>query len=147
MKERNLLIEKILSNFQAIKRTIASEGHNMHKDFGITITQTTVLFMLKKKGEMNVTELANILGVSKSAATQLIDGLAKQKYVTREGDESDRRVFQIKLSKKGIKYLAMIRKKAFEKIFTVFEALDENELKQLVNITNKILVQKEESPE
>ena len=119
----------------------------MNKDLGLTFTQATVLFLLKKKGEMNVTELSGILGVSKSAATQLVDGLARHEFLTREGDEIDRRVFKIKLSSKGLKFMESLRKKVFSKFSSVFEPLTETELKQLVEITNKLITNNEKNKE
>ncbi len=126
---------------------MATEGYHMNKELGLTFTQATVLFMLKKKGELNVTELADILGVSKSAATQLIDGLAKHEFLTRESDEIDRRVFKIKLSLKGLKYMESLRKKVFCKFSFVFESLTKDELNQLVKITNKLIKKNEKNKE
>ncbi len=139
MNKRNIQIEKIFKNFHAIKRMIAFEKQCMNNNFGMTVTQAMVLFMLKNKKEMNVTEIANMLGVTKSAATQLIDGLIKNKFVIREVDDIDRRIFRIKPSNKGVKYLENTRKKAFDKIFTFFEILSETEIKQLNIITTKLL--------
>ena len=142
MKEKDQLIEKIINNFQAIKRSIATEGHFMTKDNTVTMAQVTVLFFLQKNGGMNLTEIAGILGISKSAVTQLVEGLVKQKLVIREGDLSDRRILHVKPSVKGENYLESVRKKSFNKIFTIFEVLNNQELKELELVTSKLIKQK-----
>jgi len=142
MEIKNILIEKILNNFQSIKRTLVNERHFATKDCNITMAQITVLFLLKKNGEMNLTDIAGVLGISKSAVTQLVEGLIKQDLIIREGDLSDRRILHIKPSVKGKRFLETMRKKSFEKIFTIFEILSENELKELEKITTKLTEQK-----
>ena len=138
IKEKDLLIEKIINNFQSIKRKIATEGHFMTKDVSITMAQVTVLFLLQKNSEMNLTEISEVLGITKSAVTQLVEGLAKQKLIVRESDLCDRRIHHIKPSEKGTIYLETLRKKSFKKIFTIFEILNEQELKELEQITSKL---------
>jgi DNA-binding MarR family transcriptional regulator len=111
----------------------------MNRGFDITIAQATVLLMLYKNKEMTTTEIANLLGISKSATTQLVDGLAKKDFITRESDEGDRRIFRIRPSAQGTKFLEKMKRRRFDKVFTVFEVLNEEELKQLVKITTKLL--------
>lgn len=143
MEDRNLLIEKILGNFHAIKHSLSSEGHFTDKGSGITITQATVLFMLKKNGEMSYTEMAKILGISKSATTQLIDSLTRHDFISRQVDATDKRVYRLTLSSKGLKFLKSLRQKAFDQTFTIFGALSIEELKQLDKITSKLAINKE----
>ena len=53
------------------------------------------------RGESNVGELAQALGVSKQTASALIDTLVERGYCTREIDESDRRRTKIELTVRG----------------------------------------------
>lgn len=145
MSIKNERIEKILSNFQAIKRALMSEGHALSKNYCMTMSQSTVLFLLKNDGAMNLSEVAGVLGISKSATTQLVDGLEKQGLVVRESDASDRRALVLKVSPKGLKYMQDIKKKSFEKVFTIFEVLDEDELEQLEQITSKLIQTKRDA--
>ena len=138
MFQRKPIIESIVNNLQSIKRVLASGGHTVNKGLGITMTQASVLFLIKHKGTMNVTEIANALGVTKSAATQLIDGLVRQNFVVRETDREDRRVLKINLSDTSRKRIADLRGKTVKMLSTKFDILSDKELVNLGKITQKL---------
>ncbi len=140
---REKIIEEILDKIHAIKRTFSSGMCPMHKDCNLTITQATVLFMLKKHGQINLTELSTLLGISKSATTQLVNTLEKQGLVIRESDAIDKRVVRIKPSQKGVEYIETKKKVVFDKIYAIFETLDESELIELNKIMTKLINSKE----
>lgn len=138
MKQKKEMIEDIVNNFQSIKRQIATKNHEAAKDLGITLSQTGVLFLIKHKKCLGVTEIANVLGISKSAATQLVDGLVENHFLTRKEDKNDRRFTKIELTEKSKKHLTIIRNKTFENFSTIFETLTSKELTELSKITKKL---------
>lgn len=64
-------------------------------------SQRIVLRALANNGPYQVSEVANQLGVTLSAATGLVDRLVKAKLVTRERDQEDRRVVWVKITPEG----------------------------------------------
>jgi DNA-binding MarR family transcriptional regulator len=64
-------------------------------------SQRKVLRALVDKGPCQVSEVANQLGVTLSAATGLVDRLVKAKLVTRDRDQRDRRVVWVKVTPDG----------------------------------------------
>lgn len=139
MTQRKTTIESIVANMQFIRRVLARKGLSLNKNCGITMTQATVLFLIKQQGHMSITSISNKLGVSKSASSQLVDNLVAQNIIMRETDEEDRRILKIKFTDQGKSYLETIRTKMAENLSTIFGALDDNELTQLNSITEKLL--------
>ena len=80
-------IEAIFKNFHAIKRAYSHGSRFSHRHFGVTMTQASVLMLLMHEGRKTMSEVALALGVSKSAATQLLDSLIEQGFVERTQDE------------------------------------------------------------
>lgn len=64
-------------------------------------SQRVVLRALVDHGPQQVTEVANHLNVTLSAATGMVDRLVKAKLVTRDRDQKDRRVVWVKVTPEG----------------------------------------------
>lgn len=64
-------------------------------------SQRIVLRALVDHGPCQVSEVANHLSVTLSAATGLVDRLVKAKLVTRDRDQKDRRVVWVKVTPEG----------------------------------------------
>lgn len=85
-----------------------------------------------------MSDLASVLGVSKSAATQLLESLIERGLVVREQDKDDRRIAYVGLSGKGRRHLKKVRTGGTERITQLFDVLDDAELDQVENITRKL---------
>ena len=57
----------------------------------VTPTQTGILFLLKRKNGMTMTELSQVLAADNSTMTGLVDRLEKSGFVVREASPTDRR--------------------------------------------------------
>jgi len=109
-------------------------GRSSHVTFG----QIGILFMLKEKGGLRNTEIAKQLGVSPSAATQLLAGLEAHGFVEREQASTDRRVAYISLSSKGSRHIERLRRRKVDEFYQIFSVLEDAEIEQLVQITAKL---------
>ncbi len=76
------------------------------RDNGLTMPQLGTMFHLSQKGACGVSDIGSDLGVSNSAASQMLERLVQIKLVTRSEDPDDRRVKQIVLTDKGRQILA-----------------------------------------
>ena len=135
---RDKRIEKIIKNFHAIKRIYADGNRFASNQFGIGISQVSVLFLLLHKGSLSVSEIATVLGVSRSAATQLLSTLIEKEYVTKETGSRDKRSVIVTLSAKGKTHLKEQRKKAMSRFDDIFVVLSDEELAQIETITAKL---------
>lgn len=71
------------------------------KAAGWSMTHYFVFMQLYKQGASTVSDLAAFLGVTKAAASQIIDGLVKQGIATRTEDADDRRFTHVALTEQG----------------------------------------------
>lgn len=136
---REQYIEAIFKNFHAIKRAYSHGSRFSHRHFGVTMTQASVLMLLMREGRKTMSEVALALGVSKSAATQLLDGLIEQGFVERTQDEKDRRVAYVELSSNGLRHFRRVRRGGARKMTQLFDLLTDEELEQIETITAKLV--------
>ncbi len=131
-------IETIFQNFHAIKRAFSHSSRFSNEHFGVTMTQASALMLLMHEGGKTMGEIAAALGVSKSAASQLLDGLIEQGFVDREQSEDDKRVVRVSLSDAGYRHFKQVREQGGQKIAELFDLLNDEELVQIESITSKL---------
>jgi DNA-binding MarR family transcriptional regulator len=78
-------------------------------------TQFTILKILSVSGPYTVSSIANILLISRAAASKNIDKLVRQKLVNRKITLEDRRVMEVTLTDKGLAIIKKYEKVRFEK--------------------------------
>ncbi len=75
-------------------RSIAAE------DFCISVEQFQILRQIHL-GNSSVSKLAEVRGISRSAASQVVDGLVGKDLVTRQQNSADRRNYRLELTERG----------------------------------------------
>lgn len=75
------------------------------RESGLSMSQLGALFQIRRRGSSGVTDLGDDLGVTSSAASQLLERLVLQGLILRSEDPSDRRVKQLVLTEKGLQVL------------------------------------------
>jgi DNA-binding MarR family transcriptional regulator len=75
------------------------------REIGLSMSQLGALSYIHHKGSSGVTDLADHLGVTSAAASQMLERLVQQGLILRSVDPSDRRVKQIQLTEKGLQIL------------------------------------------
>jgi len=95
-----------------LQEWIAVFMHRSMRDFmayarasGLSMSQLGALFQVHHRGFSAVTDLGDDLGVTSSAASQMLERLVQQGLILRSEDPSDRRVKQIVLTDKGHRVL------------------------------------------
>jgi DNA-binding MarR family transcriptional regulator len=71
------------------------------RESGLSMSQVGALFQIQHRGSSGVTDLGDELGVTSSAASQMLERLVQQELILRSEDPSDRRVKQLVLTDKG----------------------------------------------
>jgi DNA-binding MarR family transcriptional regulator len=61
-----------------------------------------------RDGSITVTEVAALLGMTKQAASKLVEGMVREGYLRRSEDPDDARSKQLKLSAKGQRLLRVV---------------------------------------
>ncbi len=86
--------------------------HRSMRDFrrflgesGLTYVQFSVLMRLHHGGHCGVSEIGEQFGVSRAAASQMVDRLVQMGLVDRQEDPNDRRVRRLTLTEKGCAFV------------------------------------------
>lgn len=120
---------------------MAKEGDRLLRPFGLTISQFDVLMLLKyqaPEGEINQTQLGQMLLVNRSNVTGLVDRMEQAGWVERNAHGVDRRVKLVRLTATGRKLLDKAEKVYFTRIEEVIGALAPNEYKQLCTLLERL---------
>lgn len=125
------LLRKVsAASFEAFSAITAEYGlHPMH--FGM-------LSILASDGPISQQELSQRTGVDPSTMVARNDVLEELGLIERRRSETDRRSYQILLTKKGEKTLATLQKKAAEFMKHFFRDLDRDELYELNRLLTKL---------
>jgi DNA-binding MarR family transcriptional regulator len=98
---------------------------------GISMTQLHVLNLLDRHGEMAMSRLADMLDVSMSAATGLVDRIEEHGYVERLRVPSDRRVVLTRITELGQQLLHDVDYVQRETLERILDRLDDTQLRRL----------------
>ncbi len=139
MASRKQKIEDLIENFHSLRRTMIFHAGAGVKIPRITPSQWGVLMFIEQKGKSTVKDVANAMGITSSAATQLVDGLVLSRYITREASTEDRRTVILALSAKVKAQVEKMKKEGLQKFIKLFEALSDKELDQYILLNKKIV--------
>ena len=139
MTNRKQKIEELVENFQSLKRTMVFRATPSMKIPRITPSQWGLLMFVEQRGKSTVKEAAKALGITSSAATQLVDGLVISGYVKRETQAKDRREVVLTLSNKTKAEVDKMKKQGLQKFLKFFEVLNDKEFNQYILLNKKIV--------
>jgi DNA-binding MarR family transcriptional regulator len=95
----------IIADFRAAMTMLKCASSERVLRLGISMAQLHILYTLQRNGEMPMSRLAELLNVSLSNATGLIDRIEERGYVERTRVPEDRRVVKIRLTADGSRML------------------------------------------
>jgi DNA-binding MarR family transcriptional regulator len=115
----DVLVERIMDEFHAAIRELRCAGMGRLVKSGVSMTNLHVLGLLSRHGEMPMSRLAEVLDVSVSNATGLIDRMEERGLVERVRVPDDRRIVMVRVSGAGERVLEeaeVLRRDLVEKI-------------------------------
>jgi DNA-binding MarR family transcriptional regulator len=133
--KREDLIQQIVEDLARCQRP-ASAG--VWKVLGLSHAQLGMLFMLRYHRQASPKQIADFLGVSKSAVSQLLDPLVDKGLVNRQNDPKDRRIIRLSLTPKGLQMLKKMHRLKFAGVRSALNSLDTKELNQLAGLQSKV---------
>ncbi len=98
---------------------------------GVSMTHLHVLWLLEEHGELPMSRVAELLDVSLSNATGLVDRMVERGLVERVRVPDDRRVVLVRLTAAGQGALADIQIMRQDLTLTILERLDDGQLERL----------------
>lgn len=136
MEDKNVfkLIHTIqkFSNYAIIQWTKATQNR-------IGISPILVLVELRAHGPQKQSDLAQTLGFTPGAVTNIANKLIEFKLAERKYDASDRRKIYLAITEDGIEVLKDAQLKGQLFYEELFQVLDQEELQQFLDIYEKLL--------
>lgn len=105
---------------------------------GLSRPQAEALHLLSCRDWATIKLMAELLGISSSAATQLTEGLAQMQLVSRSEDPEDRRVVQVRLTAGGRHKVKALRAASREYIEGFLADMTDAEIDHLLKLLNKL---------
>jgi DNA-binding MarR family transcriptional regulator len=105
----------------------------------VTVAEWVVLREMYDKQEMSPSVLADVTGMTRGAASKLIDRLVHKKLVSRRGRTDDRRYQDIELTAEGRRLVPTLAAIADENDEEFFKALSTGERAALVATLKKLV--------
>lgn len=88
----------IVQLMKKVMNTMRQRMHNHFKEINLTGPQGALVGTISHYGEMKVSDLSEILGLSNSTVSGIIDRLEKQGLIERIRSKEDRRVVYVKIT-------------------------------------------------
>ncbi len=128
-----------MESFGSLRRVMSFHPVRTAKMPRITPAQWGALMLVEQRGKSTVRDVARALGITSSAATQLVDGLVESGYVVKKVNAEDRRVISLTLSSKTKVQVEAMKKQALQKFLKFFEVLNDTEFNQYIMLNKKIV--------
>ena len=91
MLEMDPLVSTLYEAFSIFRRRLMGNLFVFARDKGLSMGQFGALLHINQKGGCGVSDIGSDLGITNSAASQMLDRLVQVKLISRTEDPSDRR--------------------------------------------------------
>lgn len=91
----------IIADFRATMSQIKCASSERLLRLGVSMAQLHIMYTLQRAGEMTMSHLADVLNVSLSNATGLIDRLEERGFIERHRVPTDRRIVLVRVTPAG----------------------------------------------
>jgi len=132
------MLEQILHRFHVFRNLAKAKATALGPEHFVTHARWFVLMMIEHFQARSIKDIAGMMEVSSSAATQLVDALVYDGFVVRREDPKDRRFVQLEVTSKGKRHITATKEKRIREMQGLFEAFSDKELEELLRLLNKI---------
>lgn len=113
--------------------------HAISKSCEVPQSHIKVLFVLKNRGPVAMSDMAKRLSISKPNLTPIIDKLIADEHVERTANPKDRRILLISLTEKGKAYLESLHEHVKEHSREKLKGLPPEDVDTLLECSARIL--------
>lgn len=99
--DSNCCIDEVGFMIQKLVRAIHLFERDQIKTQGFTTSQCYTILELYKSGSLTMNELSERMDLNSSTMTRILDNLVRDNYISRDKDESDRRIVVVSLTDAG----------------------------------------------
>lgn len=98
----------IIADFRATMGQLKCASSERLLRLGVSMAQLHIMFSVQRSGEMTMSHLAEVMNVSLSNATGLIDRMEERGYIERDRVATDRRIVLVRVTPAGEKMLGEV---------------------------------------
>jgi len=117
---------------------------SMYKD--ITVSQLQTIISIYNHGEVSMTQLSALTGVSPPSASAMVDRLVEKGILMREHSARDRRKVMVRILPKAVKGIQQIETGILRSFADLVENIGYETAEQWCEVLEKIKVALEETP-
>jgi DNA-binding MarR family transcriptional regulator len=132
------LKDRIIADFKSAMAELRCIGSERLLRMGVSMSQLHVMSMLDRHGDMPMSRLAEMIDISLSNATGLIDRMEERGFVERVRVPDDRRVVLVRITDGGRKLLDDVEVLRAETLRTVLDRLDPDQLDGIARATSDL---------
>ncbi len=129
------LIDEIIADFKSTTWAMKCAMGERLVRLGISMAQFHIAVTLQRNGVMTMSRLADLLGVSLSNASGLIDRLEERGYVERTRVPEDRRIVMVRITTTGARLIEENDALSDELMRDILGHLDPDELPAIARAT------------
>lgn len=107
----------------------------------VTMAQMKALYLVAARVSLHMSALADLLGVTLSTGTGLVDRLVDQGLLERRHDDVDRRHVMVRLTPAGTELLERMRELSSRRVRSMLGALDDADLAAMERILTSFIAQ------
>ncbi|PEC21684.1 MarR family winged helix-turn-helix transcriptional regulator [Bacillus cereus] len=107
-------------------------------EFGLTGQQESMLFHINLNENTTANHIASAFNISKSAVSQVLSKLEKQKMISKQVNPNNKREYFLTLGPNGSKYIERLSELDDVLIEKYFSKIDINALEQMTDTLTKI---------
>ena len=137
-KKRKDFSDEIARMMPLLIREITRRKSTVFSGKEIMVGHIAIIEFLAEMGASSMGEIAGVLHLSMSAATNIIDKMIDMGFVKRERSEKDRRVVLVHLDKKGKEAAGKIMDNRKEALVGLLAPLNNIEREEYLRILKKI---------
>ena len=121
-------LQEVLEGFHTVKRVLEiKHGVCPVGKTSITNAQWLALDVISRSKEASIKDIYNALGVTSSAATQVVNDLVKMSLVSKKVSATDARVAVVSLTPKTKRMLEELRTAMLQNVSSLFSVLSKEE--------------------
>jgi len=122
------LATAIIADFRATMTQLKCASSERLLRKGVSMAQVHIMYTIERHGEMTMSRLADVLNVSDSNATGLVDRMEERGFVVRDRVPEDRRVVVVKTTEAGKRLLSEVDALSDEILRSVLGRIDPDQL-------------------
>ncbi len=139
--ERVALEDTVATRYDELMACVASGHAPEFLTLDVTMAQMKALYLVASRGSLHISALADLLGVTLSTASGLVDRLVDLGLLERRHDELDRRHVVVRLTPSGTQLLERMRELSSKRVRSMLGSLDDEDLAALGRVLASFILQ------